>query len=144
MSESLSRQETEEEENTEDKIIKIIESPKLCQNANCYAFTATPKNKTLELFGVKNPADGKFYSFHNYSMKQAIEEGFILDILQHYTTYKTYFWLENKIVEHPEFDNKQAKKKLKIYVEEHPETIEKKSRGDAIAFFIKCNFSGKS
>ena len=99
MSESLSKKDSEVEETTEDKIIRIIESQKLCPNANYYAFTATPKNKTLELFGVKNPEDGKFYPFHSYSMKQAIEEGFILNVLQHYTTYKTYCRLEKKVIE---------------------------------------------
>ncbi|OZH53577.1 hypothetical protein AFK68_16690 [Hydrocoleum sp. CS-953] len=127
MSESLSKEDSEEEETTEDKIIRIIESQKPCPNANYYAFTATPKNKTLELFGVKNPADGKFYPFHNYSMKQAIKEGFILDVLQNYTTYKTYCRLQKKIIDDPEFNIKQAKKKLKRYVEEHPENIAKKA-----------------
>ena len=127
MSESLSKKDSEVEETTEDKIIRIIESQKLCPNANYYAFTATPKNKTLELFGVKNPEDGKFYPFHSYSMKQAIEEGFILNVLQHYTTYKTYCRLEKKVIDDPEFDSKQAKKKLKQYVEEDLESIRKKS-----------------
>ncbi|MGK7923431.1 MAG: DEAD/DEAH box helicase family protein, partial [Trichodesmium sp.] len=127
MSESLSKEDAEDEETTEDKIIRIIESQKPCPNANYYAFTATPKNKTLELFGVKNLADGKFYPFHNYSMKQAIEEGYILDVLQNYTTYKTYCRLQKKIIDDPEFDIKQAKKKLKRYVEEHPDSIAKKA-----------------
>ncbi|NER05601.1 MAG: type I restriction endonuclease subunit R, partial [Okeania sp. SIO3C4] len=143
MTESLSKEDSEEEESIEDKIIRIIESQKLCQNANYYAFTATPKNKTLELFAVKNPVDGKFYPFHNYSMKQAIEEGFILDVLQNYTTYKTYCRLENKIIDDSEFDNKQAKKKLKRYVEEHPESIAKKAEVMLEYFLYKVIYQGK-
>ncbi|GGA41140.1 type I restriction endonuclease subunit R [Okeania sp. KiyG1] len=143
MTESLSKEDSETEETTEDKIIRIIESQKPCPNANYYAFTATPKNKTLELFGVKNPADGKFYPFHSYSMKQAIAEGFILDVLQNYTTYKTYCRLEKKIIEDPEFDNKQAKKKLKRYVEEHPESIAKKAEVMVEHFLSKVIGQGK-
>ena len=127
MTESLSKEDSEAEETTEDKIIRIIELQKPCRNANYYAFTATPKNKTLELFGVKNPADGKLYPFHSYSMKQTIAEGFILDVLQNYTTYKSYCRLHKKIIDHPKFDIKQAKKRLKKYVEEHPESIAKKA-----------------
>ena len=143
MSESLSKKDSEVEETTEDKIIRIIESQKLCPNANYYAFTATPKNKTLELFGVKNPEDGKFYPFHSYSMKQAIEEGFILNVLQHYTTYKTYCRLEKKVIDDPEFDSKQAKKKLKQYVEEDQESIRKKSEVMIEHFLSKVIAQGK-
>ena len=143
MSESLSKKDSEVEETTEDQIIRIIESQKLCPNANYYAFTATPKNKTLELFGFKNPKYGKFYPFHSYSMKQAIEEGFILNVLQHYTTYKTYCRLEKKIIDDPEFDSKQAKKKLKQYVEEDPESIRKKSEVMIEHFLSKVIAQGK-
>jgi type I restriction enzyme R subunit len=66
-----------EEETLEDQILRIIDDQKLCRNASYFAFTATPKNKTLETFGTQNPTDGKFYPFHTYTMKQAIEEGFI-------------------------------------------------------------------
>ena len=143
MTESLSKEDAEEEETTEDKIIRIIQSQKPCPNANYYAFTATPKNKTLELFGVKNSADGKFYPFHNYSMKQAIEEGCILDVLQNYTTYKTYCRLEKKIIDDPEFEIKQAKKRLKKYVEEHPENIAKKAEVMIEHFLSKVIAQGK-
>ncbi len=85
----------------EDKIIRIIESQKPCKNTNYYAFTATQKNKNLELFGVKNSTNWKFYPFHSYSMKQEIEEGFILDVLQNYRTYKTYCRLQKKIIDDP-------------------------------------------
>ncbi|MGD1804803.1 type I restriction endonuclease subunit R [Dapis sp. BLCC M126] len=143
MTESLSKEDSEAEETTEDKIIRIIESQKPCQNANYYAFTATPKNQTLELFGVKNPADGKFYPFHSYSMKQAIAEGFILDVLQNYTTYKTYCRLQKKIIDDPEFDIKQAKKRLKKYVESHPESIAKKAEVMIEHFLLQVISQGK-
>lgn len=127
MSASLNKEIGEEEETTEDRILRIIEEQKLCHNASYFAFTATPKNKTLETFGVQNPTDGKFYPFHNYSMKQAIEEEFILDVLQNYTTYNSYYKLQKKIEDDPQFDTKRAKKKLKKYVEGHPHAIRQKA-----------------
>jgi len=127
MSAALSKEEGEEEETTEDKILRIIEEQKLCANASYYAFTATPKNKTLETFGTYESSDGKFYPFHTYSMKQAIEEGFILDVLQNYTTYRSYYKLQKKIESDPKFDTKRAKKKLKEYVEGHPHAIRQKT-----------------
>ncbi|WP_333341564.1 type I restriction endonuclease [Microcoleus sp. T3B2] len=126
MSASLNKETGEEEETTEDRILRIIEEQKLCNNASYFAFTATPKNKTLETFGIQNP-DGKFYPFHNYSMKQAIEEEFILDVLQNYTTYNSYYKLQKKIEDNPQFDTKRAKKKLKRYVEGHPHAIRQKA-----------------
>jgi type I restriction enzyme R subunit len=127
MSASFNKETGEEEETTEDRILRIIEEQKLCNNASYFAFTATPKNKTLETFGIQNPADGKFYPFHNYSMKQAIEEEFILDVLQNYTTYNSYHKLQKKIEDNPQFDTKRAKKKLKKYVEGHPHAIRQKA-----------------
>lgn len=127
MSAALNKEAGEEEENTEDKILRIIEEQKLSPNATYFAFTATPKNKTLEAFGVHNPADDKYYPFHNYSMKQAIEEEFILDVLENYTTFTSYCKLHKKIEYDPQFDTKRAKKKLKQYVEGHPHAIRKKA-----------------
>ncbi|MEH2121289.1 type I restriction endonuclease [Nostoc sp.] len=127
MSVALNKEAGEEEETTEDKILRIIEEQKLSPNASYFAFTATPKNKTLEAFGVQNPADGKYYPFHNYSMKQAIEEEFILDVLENYTTFTSYCKLHKKIEYDPQFDIKRAKKKLKQYVEGHPHAIRKKA-----------------
>ncbi len=127
MNASLNKEVGEEEETTEEKILKIIEEQKLSKNSSYFAFTATPKNKTLETFGVCNPADGKFYPFHNYSMKQAIEEEFILDVLENYTTYKSYYKLEKSIEFNPKFDTKQANKKLKNYVEGHSYAIGQKT-----------------
>lgn len=125
----------ENEEDFEDILNKTIEGRKMVKNANYYAFTATPKNKTLEMFGKKIPQpDGKpkFEPHHNYTMRQAIQEGFILDVLKNYTPYQSYYKVvESEIVrkrkENPEFDRDQAQKKIRWYVESRPETVEKKA-----------------
>jgi type I restriction enzyme R subunit len=113
----------------EDLIRAMVKARKLLPNASYFAFTATPKNKTLELFGVPYPENDKtkFRAFHLYSMKQAIEEGFIKDVLQNYTTYQSYYALLKKIEDDPEYDKKKAQKKLKAYVESHEHAIKKKS-----------------
>lgn len=113
----------------EDLIRAMVKARKLLPNASYFAFTATPKNKTLELFGVPYEENGKtkFRAFHLYSMKQAIEEGFIKDVLQNYTTYQSYYALLKKIEDDPEYDKKKAQKKLKAYVESHEHAIKKKS-----------------
>jgi type I restriction enzyme R subunit len=113
----------------EDLITDLIKSRKLLPNASYFAFTATPKNKTLELFGVPFEEDGKtkFRAFHLYSMKQAIEEGFIIDVLQNYTTYQSYYALLKKIEDDPKYDKNKAQKKLKAYVESHGHAIKKKT-----------------
>lgn len=114
----------------EDILNQIIEGRKMVKNANYYAFTATPKNKTLEMFGVpyeKPDGDIEHRPFHEYTMKQAIEEGFIMDVLKHYTTYNSYFKLVKAIEADPEFEKKQAQKKLRAFVECQPETIEQKA-----------------
>ena len=121
----------EEDENTfEDQINRIIESRKMLDNASYFAFTATPKNKTLELFGDPWPqANGtvKHLPFHSYTMKQAIQEGFILDVLQNYTSIQSYFNIMKKIDEDPEFDSKRAQRRLRHYVEGHENAIRSKS-----------------
>lgn len=127
MSAALNKEAGEEEETTEDKIIRIIEEQKLSPNASYFAFTATPKNKTLETFGICNPSDGKYYPFHNYSMKQATQEEFIIDVLENYITFKSYYKLHKKIGDDPQYDTKRAKKKLKQYVEGHPDAIRQKT-----------------
>lgn len=113
----------------EDLIRTMIKARKLLDNASYFAFTATPKNKTLELFGVpyQEGEKTKFKAFHLYSMKQAIEEGFIKDVLQNYTTYQSYYALLKKIEDDPEYDKKKAQKKLKRYVESHEHAIKKKA-----------------
>lgn len=113
----------------EDLIRLLIKSRKLLPNASYFAFTATPKNKTLELFGLpyEDEDKTKFKAFHLYSMKQAIEEGFIKDVLLNYTTYQSYYALLKKIEDDPEYDKKKAQKKLKAYVESHEHAINKKA-----------------
>jgi type I restriction enzyme R subunit len=113
----------------EDLITDLIKSRKLLPNASYFAFTATPKNKTLELFGVPFTEGDKtkFRAFHLYSMKQAIEEGFIMDVLLNYTTYQSYYALLKKIEDDPEYDKLKAQKKLKAYVESHEHAIKKKA-----------------
>ncbi len=110
----------------QDLILEAMRSRRMRGNASYFAFTATPKNATLEKFGVKQ-ADGSFKPFHLYSMKQAIEEGFILDVLANYTTYKSYYEIEKSIEDNPLFDTEKAQKKLKAYVEKHEQTIATKA-----------------
>ncbi|CEN93007.1 type I restriction endonuclease subunit R [Paraclostridium sordellii] len=115
--------------NKEDLLNYLIESKKMLNNASYFAFTATPKNKTLETFGMKQP-DGSFVAFHTYSMKQAIEEEFILDVLKNYTTYKSYYKLklEEGVSQSKEYEIKEANKKMKNFVEGHEIAISEKAR----------------
>ena len=117
--------EEEEEETIEDKINRIMEAKKLLPNASYFAFTATPKSKTLELFGepYQEGDKTKHRPFHSYTMKQAIDEGFILDVLKSYTPVDSYYKLVKTIESDPEFDTKRAKKKLRRYVESHDHAI---------------------
>ena len=119
----------EEAETTEDKINRLMESKRLLPNASYFAFTATPKNKTLEIFGRPVPADGvtKHEPFHSYTMKQAIQEGFIIDVLKHYTPVDSYYRLIKTVEGDPEFDIKRAGKKLRRYVENHEHAIRLKA-----------------
>jgi type I restriction enzyme R subunit len=118
-------QDSEEEKSTEDLINELMESRKMLTNASYFAFTATPKNKTLEIFGDPEPQpDGKtkHHPFHSYTMKQAIQEGFILDVLKYYTPVNSYYKLLKRVEDNPLYDVKKAQKKLKKYVESqsHP------------------------
>ena len=126
---SQAGEEPEDEEELEDKINRLIGAKKLLPNASYFAFTATPKNKTLELFGEPYEEGGstKHRPFHSYTMKQAIQEGFILDVLEHYTPVESYYKLIKKIESDPEFDTKKAKKKLRRYVESHDHAIRLKA-----------------
>ncbi len=115
-----------EEETTEDHINRLIESRRLLPDASYFAFTATPKNKTLEIFGEPDPQpDGaiRHLAFHSYTMKQAIQEGFILDVLAHYTPVDSYYRLAKTVEDDPEFDVKKAQKKLRRFVEGHDHAI---------------------
>ncbi len=111
--------ENEEEETTEDKINKIIEGRKMLPNASYFAFTATPKNKTLEIFGTPYLEGDKLKHrpFHVYTMKQAIQEGFILDVLANYTPDHSFYKLMKTVEDDPLFDKKRAQKRLRGFVE---------------------------
>lgn len=116
----------DDEPDAQDKILEIMRTRRMSKNASYLAFTATPKNGTFERFGVQQP-DGSFKAFHLYSMKQAIEEGFILDVLANYTTYRSYYEIEKSIDENPLFDTARAQKKLRAFVERHEQTINTKA-----------------
>jgi type I restriction enzyme R subunit len=94
-------------------------------NISFFAFTATPRNVTLERFGVRGP-DGLPRPFHLYSMRQAIEEGFILDVLQNYMTYKAYFQLEKAIEDDPELNGRRGQRKVARYASLHPTHVAQK------------------
>ena len=132
-SSSLEEAETEEaaaltpEEELENTILGQMRARGRLPNLSTFAFTATPKSKTLELFGTRQ-ADGKFAPFHLYSMRQAIEEGFILDVLANYATYRAYWRLLKKIEDDPRYDKSKAEYLLKSFVELHPHAIAEKLR----------------
>ncbi len=120
----------EGDEDLEDQINRLMETRKLLPNASYFAFTATPKNKTLEIFGEPEPQpDGKVRHrpFHSYTMKQAIQEGFILDVLANYTPVASYYRLTKTVEADPEFDTKRARKKLRRYVESNDHAIRLKA-----------------
>ena len=121
--------ERDDDETAEDKINRIMDARKIPSNASYFAFTATPKNKTLEIFGQPYQENGqiKHRPFHSYTMKQAIEEDFILDVLASYTPIQSYYKLVKKIEDDPEFDTKRARKKLRRYVEGHDHAIHLKA-----------------
>ena len=121
--------EDDEEETVEDVINRLMESKKMLGNASYFAFTATPKNKTLEIFGTPVPEGGavRHRPFHVYTMKQAIQEGFIIDVLAHYTPVDSYYRLVKTVAGDPEFDVKRAGKKLRRYVENHDHAIRLKA-----------------
>ncbi|BDR85077.1 type I restriction endonuclease subunit R [Clostridium tetani] len=113
-------------EDIEEKIVETIIKSGKQDNISFFAFTATPKAKTLEKFGNIG-TDGKPHAFHTYTMRQAIEEGFILDVLKNYTTYKTFFKIAKKIEEDPEVGSKKAYKEMAKYVSLHPHNIAQKT-----------------
>ncbi|MDI1347638.1 DEAD/DEAH box helicase family protein [Aquabacterium sp.] len=127
LNEAIGGEDAEAPEDVQDKILAAMAGRKMSKNASYFAFTATPKPATLEKFG-RQGADGKFYPFHLYSMKQAIEEKFILDVLEKYTTYKSYYEVQKSVEGNPLFDTAKAHKKLKAFVEASPKTIEVKAR----------------
>lgn len=118
--------ETDEDADVEDRLNQIMASRGRQPNLSFFAFTATPKGKTLELFG-RTGASGKPESFHTYSMRQAIEEGFILDVLRNYTTYKTFYRLVKEIEADPKLPKKKATRSLAKFMSLHPHNIEQKT-----------------
>ena len=126
---ALSGMASDNEMDNEDKINAIVEGRKLVKNASYFAFTATPKNKTEEIFGTPYEEDGeiKHRPFHVYTMKQAIQEGFILDVLKNYTTIDSWYKIAKKVEDDPMFDKKRAQKKMRSFVEGNPDVIAKKA-----------------
>ncbi|MBA4322597.1 MAG: hypothetical protein C0408_07255 [Odoribacter sp.] len=115
------------EKDIEEEILEDIKTRGRMPNVSLFAFTATPKQQTLELFGEKQP-DGDYQAFSLYSMRQAIEEGFILDVRKNYMTYKTYFKLVKMIEEDPEYEKRKAVAVLKRYIDLHEHAIKKKTK----------------
>ena len=124
--EDAEKEESEEGEDLEDVIIEEMKKRGHQPNVSTFAFTATPKSKTLELFGRRRE-DGQYEPFSLYTMRQAIEEKFILDVLQNYTTYKEYWTLLKKIEDDPKYDRKKATYLLTSFVGLHEHTINKKA-----------------
>ena len=116
---------SEEEVDKEDPILKELLKHGKHKNLSYFAFTATPKPKTLEIFGSED-SNGQFHPFHIYSMRQAIEEGFIMDVLQNYMTYKTCYAIANKTKDNPEVKGITAARIIKKYADLHPYNISSK------------------
>ena len=112
-------------ETAEDRILAQVKARQQLPNVSLFAFTATPRPETLQLFGQKHE-DGTYGPFSLYSMRQAIEEGFILDVLEHYTTYETYWSLVKTTADDPKYARDPATQVLRQYVTLHPHTIEQK------------------
>ena len=126
----IADKEAREERDTsdsEDEIVKEMETHGQLKNLSFFAFTATPKAKTLEIFGTKGD-DGIPRAFHVYSMRQAIEEGFILDVLQHYTTYESYFKVGKTIADDPRYETGKANKALGKFLSLHPHNLAQKTQ----------------
>ncbi|MBR1490257.1 MAG: type I restriction endonuclease subunit R [Bacteroidales bacterium] len=123
---SVQKDKDQEGMGTDELLEKMMKDRKMSKNCSYFAFTATPKKETLERFGTPDE-EGKFHPFHLYSMKQAIEEGFILDVLTNYTTYRSYYELTKSIEGNPEYETERAQKMLRRYVEREPKTIRAKA-----------------
>lgn len=128
-SSAVSQALADSEDEINDALDERIKKKRLAKNASYFAFTATPKNKTLEMFGIpySEGGDVKHRPFHGYTMKQAIQEGFILDVLKNYTPVKSYYRLAKTVEGDPEYDVKKARKKLRVYVESHSKAIRDKA-----------------
>ncbi|MDE0683284.1 MAG: type I restriction endonuclease subunit R, partial [Candidatus Poribacteria bacterium] len=117
----------EVESDIDAKILQQMEQRRMQEHISYFGFSGTPKNKTLELFGRKNE-EGIFTPFHTYSMRQSISEGFTLDVLQNYTTFKRYFELVKSVPEDKEYEKARTLRTLTNYVDLQPHSIEKKTR----------------
>jgi type I restriction enzyme, R subunit len=124
--EDAEKDDADDGEDYEDRLVKVMASRGKQKNLSFFAFTATPKAKTLEVFGHRD-GEGKPVAFHLYSMRQAIEEGFILDVLKNYTTYKTYYRLVKAIEDDPKVNKKQASSQLARFMSLHPHNIAQKT-----------------
>lgn len=118
----------ETSETWEDRVAELLKRRGRMKNVSFFAFTATPKPETLQLFGTPDPVTGKKKAFTEYTMRQAIEEGFIVDVLSNYTTYNQYFNLLKKVEEDPRVDKKKAKRLLKQFVADQRKPFERKAR----------------
>jgi type I restriction enzyme R subunit len=136
----------EEEDDGQRLWTEAAEGRRFPPNMSFFAFTATPKEKTLELFGRKNEATGEFEPFHLYRMCQAIEEGFILDVLESYTTYQSYWRLLKTALDDPHYDKQKAAYLMRCFVELHPHAIKEKVRimVDHFATQVQSQISGKA
>ena len=133
---SLDDQKEEDEKTLEDRIAEVLQKRGPQKNVSYFAFTATPKPETLQQFGEKR-SDGCFGPRTLYTMRQAIEEGFILDVLKNYTTYDQYWALLKKVEDDPKFEGVKAKTLLKQFVSRHERTIEKKTK-IMVDHFLEC------
>lgn len=142
---ALSGLASEDEMDNEDKINAIMEGHKLLTNASYFAFTATPKNKTLETFGTAYQDGNEIHHrpFHVYTMKQVIQEGFILDVLKYYTPIDSYYKLMKTVEDDPMFDKKRAQKKLRAFVESNSYTISQKAEMMVTHFHEQVIAKGK-
>ena len=118
---------TEPSDPVEEALAKATRARGRQPNLSFFAFTATPKARTLEMFGTRNPATGKYEPFHLYSMRQAIEEGFILDVLASYVTYQTYWRIEKTIAEDPQYEAARARRAIARFVSLHPSNLAQKA-----------------
>jgi type I restriction enzyme R subunit len=126
MKQILAGQDVDEDDDWEDLLAKSAKARGKQENLSFFAFTATPKGKTLEAFGDAPDDANTPEPFHVYSMRQAIEEGFILDVLQHYTTYDTFYGIAKAIDEDPQVPEKEAVKAVSKFLKLHPHNIAQK------------------
>lgn len=118
--------EEENQKDDEDKLLDELASHGVHENMSFFAFTATPKEKTLQIFG-RPDAEGRYHPYHIYSMRQAIEEGFILDVLKNYMTYKMYYKIAKNIPDDPELNTTAGINAIRNYESLHPHNISQKT-----------------